>query len=195
MMRALTAIVAAFLVLAQGAGAATVALEDKDVEVGIPTAVSLGMSLINGPGDTVAGAQVDVVFDSDVMTLVGITAGAAATSAGKSVSYSELEPGVIRLMVMGMNINTIGDGDLARLSFVLGCRMPSGDYTIDLDGLVLSNPVGMAVASVADPSVLSVTALPLPAVQALWLAGLVLMVVAARSVARARCGTCLSNDS
>lgn len=190
-----TAAAIAVLVLAPSAGAAIVALEDTDVEVGISTSVSLTMSLINEPGDTVAGGQVDVVFDSDVMTLMDITTGAAAAAAGKSVSYSELEPGVIRLMVTGMNLNTIGDGELAQLSFMLGGGMPGGDYTIDLDSLVLSDAYGMAVASTADPSVVSVTALPVPAVRALWLAGLVLMVAGVRSVARARYGTCLLSNS
>jgi hypothetical protein len=149
--------------------------------VGISTAVSLDMSLINDPGDTVAGGQVDVVFDSDVMTLIGVTAGTAATSAGKSVSYSALERGVVRLIVAGMNLNAIGDGDLAQFEFVLAGGMPGGDYAIDLDGLVLSNAYGMAVASAAAPSVINVTALPVP-VRWWWVAGLVLLTIGTRGI-------------
>jgi len=172
----------ALCLAANGAGAATLALQDKDIAVGIPTAVNLPLTLVNDPGDTVAAAQVDIVFDPDVMVLTGVTAGPAANAAAKDVAVAELEPGRVRVVVAGMNMNTMADGVLANVSFILGCGTPGGDYALPLEELMLCNAYGLPVPAVADGCLLAVTALPLPAAP-WWIAGLAMLAVAGAAAA------------
>jgi len=111
------------------------------------TEVALPVSLDSAAGEEVCAAQFDLLFNSSVLTMQGVTAGSAATAAGKQLSSSTISPGRIRVIVAGLNQNVIGDGVIATVRFAVVSGTPGGIQPVTLSGVLLSDPDGVAVPS------------------------------------------------
>jgi len=127
-------------------GAATLSLGQQS---GMPgdTDVSVPVSLCSAPGEEVAGAQFDIVFDDTILSLPDVVAGPAASDAVKYVYSSEFEPGMVRVIVMGLNQTTIADGVIAYALFTVADEASVGAQYLSLTQVLLSDPYGLAVPS------------------------------------------------
>lgn len=150
-------IAGAILVLALLAGmenarAVTLTLSNvEDVRAG-ETGVDVSLFLSNGGAvPSVGGVQTDVSYDASILTLTTVNAGAAAQDAGKNVSFNEVSEGVVRVIISGLNQETIQDGALAALMFRTAANAPPGSY-----------PVAMTVAQMVSPNGLQITGATVP---------------------------------
>lgn len=111
--------------------------------------IRLPATLTNGSSDTVAGLQFDVVFDPGLLRFSGVNPGAAATAAGKTVSESIITPGRVRVVVSGFNQTAIADGEVASVVFEVYPTTPqlSSSTSVNIEGLIVSDPSGNAVAA------------------------------------------------
>ncbi len=92
----------------------------------------------------VSGLQFDLAYDPTQFELVGITAGDAATGAGKEVILSETTPGQGRVLITGFNNNGMSDGQVATLTLrPLNGSAPQHD--ISLGQVLASDPDGNSV--------------------------------------------------
>ncbi len=106
------------------------------LEVGIATVspgerhVPLPVNLFAGPGDEISAIQFDIVFDPFTFALPEILPGEAADAAGKMLSVNMLMPGVLRVLVAGLNQDSIPEGPLAYLLFDVAQDAPPGAYMV-----------------------------------------------------------------
>jgi hypothetical protein len=84
-----------------------------------------------------------------VVSVSNVTAGAAASSAGKDVSFSTLEAGKVRVIFAGLNQNVIPDGVIANVLLDVASSASGGEQPLTLSGVLLSDPDGLAVPSTA----------------------------------------------
>lgn len=136
--------------------AATLAASSADVEPG-DVNVAIALTLASSPGEKVSGIQFDLVCSENVAQLTAMQPGTAAVLAGKSVSYNRVEPGRYRAIVAGLNQNVIGDGEVVSLVFEVSTQPPDGSQPISIEGLVMSDPNGRSVPSMAVPGELRVS--------------------------------------
>lgn len=100
--------------------------------------------LYGDPDEYVSGLQFDLAYDPTQFELVGITAGDAATGAGKEVILSETTPGQGRVLITGFNNNGMSDGQVATLTLrPLNGSAPQHD--ISLGQVLASDPDGNSV--------------------------------------------------
>jgi hypothetical protein len=126
------------------AWAATLAVEEKTVPVGTPS-VTLDLSIVSGESE-IAGVQSDLVYPND-LDFVAVTTGPAAMDAGKTVSANEVEPGMLRVLAAGVNLDTIGSGVLATVEFALPASAQDVRYPVEIEGLLMSDPFGSRIAA------------------------------------------------
>lgn len=101
----------------------------------------------------VAALQFDLQFQASQLRFGGVEAGSSAQTAEKSAQSNPLKPGTIRVIVAGLNRNTLTDGVIAwaRFTPVPGAHPP---FTVSLASVVLSDPFGTAVEAHAGPDTL-----------------------------------------
>lgn len=75
--------------------------------------VPIKLTSTNNP----AGLQFDLRFDSSKLTFDRLNAGPAATAAAKSVTQRVQPNGDVRVIIIGLNQNTIADGTVAEAIF------------------------------------------------------------------------------
>jgi hypothetical protein len=63
-------------------------------------------------GDAIAGLQFDVEYDGSAVE-VSATTGDAAEQAGKTVQSAVVHPGLLRVLIVGLNRNEIAEGIVA----------------------------------------------------------------------------------
>jgi hypothetical protein len=128
-------------------------------QVGAPpiTGASLSLSDVTGtPGATVelpvtlatagfsiAGFQMDVAFDPQLLSFSSARKGDALSNAGKDVSAQSLNSGSVRLSAFGLNQGAISDGTVAYLTFALSSSASSTTRTV----LSCSNAEGVTPQS------------------------------------------------
>ena len=94
---------------------------------------TLTVSMSSNGGTRPAAAQWDLNYSqADLVLAQGtfFSAGAAAIAAGKSVSCKTPAAGTVRCIVSGLNRTSIGDGDLASVTFQLVSNGKSATSTI-----------------------------------------------------------------
>jgi hypothetical protein len=128
------------------AAAATVAADAVTADPG-DSNVMVSVVLHPNPGDKVCSVQFDVVFDSNALSSSSITIGAAASRAAKDIISYTLTAGRIRVLIAGMNQNTISEGALANLFLDVLYTAALGSYIVGLQGVLLSDPYGSEIAS------------------------------------------------
>jgi len=107
--------------------------------------VVVPVTLSSEPSSEVSGVNFDLLYDSSRLSVGGVTIGAAASAAGKSLSSSQPSPGTVRVIVFGLNQEAIADGILADIHFnVLPAAAP-GQSALTLSAASASDPWGVAV--------------------------------------------------
>jgi hypothetical protein len=99
----------ALAVLAAAANAAELSMEQGTVAPGKPAA--LAMKLAVGK-EAPTGFQFDLEYDAAALD-ISVEAGPAAKQASKGLQSSRLNPGTLRVLIIGFNRNPISDGVLA----------------------------------------------------------------------------------
>jgi hypothetical protein len=93
----------------------------------VGTTASFAITLTNSVGTTISGLSTDIEFNPLVFKLqtntsgdvTNITAGAAATSAGKQIYTSNPAPGVLRIGIFGLGVAPISNGPVAQVNFTV----------------------------------------------------------------------------
>lgn len=127
--------------LAGTAGAAVLRLgnafgNDEGLDAVLP------MTLDSDTGEEVAAMQCELVFDSRVLSFVSVTAGPAATGAGKTVFSNLVRPGRVRCIAAGFNRAAIPDGEVFSVTFSVVAGTDDGAYYVDIENAILSDPDG-----------------------------------------------------
>jgi hypothetical protein len=128
----------------------TVDSHSSQVVMGIPVASqdgTLAVSVMVTPGsqESVGALQFDLRYDESQYGMLEVAPGVAALGAGKDAVFSEPEPGVVRVVVAGMNSDAIAQGTVATLYF-----QSTGDkkaasgagQDIAIDEVFVSDPYG-----------------------------------------------------
>jgi hypothetical protein len=124
--------------------------------------VTVAITLTNDNLAAVAAAATDIGYNSTYLTPVNAAIGPAGSAAGKSVAANIVSPGVYRVGVFSSsNMNTIGNGIIANVTFEINCSAPATSYqlgnspsastaagnTIDVTGNSGTITVGAAVTT------------------------------------------------
>ena len=97
------------------------------------------------PAAPVSAIQFDLHFEAELLKLSKVEAGASAIAANKGVSSYVVRPGEQRIIVAGMNQNTLASGEVALLHVTL-LEAPESVIPVQLVSELLSSPVGKAVS-------------------------------------------------
>jgi len=124
--------------------AATLSVGQVDATPG-ETTVAVPLSLVLSPGNVIAALQGDIAFDSQMLSLSDVSIGPAAAIANKSVSFSIQAPGLVRLIIAGLNQTAIADGVVANMIFSVANSTPSGMQAITLSNALAADPTGAPV--------------------------------------------------
>ncbi len=92
--------------------------------------------------EEVSAVLVDIAFDSNSLTLSEAIPGPAAAAAGKSVNVVEFSPGVVRVIVAGLNQEAMYEGVVAEVSLLFSPGIPPGFHPVSLGYTELSDPYG-----------------------------------------------------
>ena len=109
------------------------------------SAARLDVSLTSGVGEDVAAAQFDVTFDGSQLRVSNVEAGDAAVTAGKEVSFSQIDSNTVRVIVSGFNLDVIPDGVIAIVSMRAVVSATPGIEPVTMLNAVLSDPLGNSV--------------------------------------------------
>jgi len=143
------ALVALWLSLPLGTAAATPkAVVSAGSAMGLPggTNVPVSVSLKSLYGAQVVALNFDLTYDSARLSVGSVTLGAAASSAGKLISWSLPAPNRIRVLVVGLNQDTIPDGAVAVVSFNVQAGARRGASPLTLTSVVSSDPATQPIA-------------------------------------------------
>ncbi len=99
-----------------------------------------------GDGDQMASLQFDLGFDAASVEVLSVEAGACALQAAKEVVFSRTAAGTVRVIVAGMNQNTIQEGVVATV-YLQRVDTGSAPAAMELDSIVVADPMGNSVES------------------------------------------------
>ena len=121
---------------------ATLALENQTAAVGLTLTASLSFS---AEGQVVSGVQFDIESDSaiSIRVLPGVQTGAS----NKVLYTTSLPDRVLRVWMIGMNRDVIGDGELLRLVISVDPTAAPGIAQIRIDNAVAADPDGAGFPS------------------------------------------------
>ena len=94
--------------------------------------VIIPISLSSSGGEEVCGLNLDLHFDTTRLSFEGIALGEKAQEAGKSLSSSQPDAGVVRALVIGFNQNTIDDGTVLDVTFTITSDAPGGSAELTI---------------------------------------------------------------
>lgn len=137
-------IVLAMSLTCQVAGAASIQAGIGTCEPGM-TGLAVPVTLTADAGEQIASVQFDMTFDADVFEVTDVSAGAAAVAADKQLSYSEWSPGRIRVVILGLNENTIASGAVADAQLNVSDSASGGAYEVGISDVLLADPDGTSV--------------------------------------------------
>jgi len=110
------------------------------------TDVKVPVELESVGGAQVSGLSLDVGYDLTRLTVADITIGTAAAGADKAISWSLPGGGIVRVLVIGLNQNVIGDGDVANVIFDVLPGAAEGTSSLTLTNADTVGPDGGGVA-------------------------------------------------
>ncbi len=102
-------------------------------------------SYYTSSGDQVSGLQFDLTFSVNALSLIVIP-GPAIRSAGKSFYTANPASGSSRVLIAGLNQNSLSDGPLITIFVNVAGNAAAGTYTIDIVNVIAADPAGNAVA-------------------------------------------------
>ena len=91
--------------------------------------------------------QFDLRYDASRFSVADVAVGSAAQAAGKGASSNVVEPGVLRVIVAGMNQDIVGSGTIAEVTFNVVDPDSSGTSNLVFRNTVVSDPYGSGVPS------------------------------------------------
>ena len=94
-------------------GATSLSISDSEASPG--SRVTIPLTLSQGAG--IVAVSADISYDTAVLKNPNAEIGDHAQSAGKEIHTSILGQGVLRVSVLGMNLNEIPDGVIATITF------------------------------------------------------------------------------
>jgi hypothetical protein len=124
---------------------ATAAVIELDtLAMGDGTVAEVPVTIAAEAGEEIASLQFDMHFDDATFDLVDVVPGESSSDALKQVIYSVRSPGVIRVIVAGLNQNVIRDGNIATVLLAPDAE-DAVPQTLSLDSIVISDPFGERV--------------------------------------------------
>ena len=118
---------------------------------------SVEISVTLTPGATpVSMIQFDLVLP-DALSLLSVTAGAAASAAAKTVQ-GVAKGRTVRVIVFGLNQTPIDSGAVAALRMSIASGTAPGELPLGLSGIVASSPTAEPVATTSTNGAVTVTA-------------------------------------
>ncbi len=126
---------------------ATLSIESGNAENG--TQIVLNTLLTVSGSEAVSAIQYDVLYNPVVCEVISVTAGPSSISAQKQVQYNILSAGKVRIIIAGLNQNTIPGGSVAQITLQVCRSAPAGNYSLALSGVILSSPTGSSVPASA----------------------------------------------
>jgi len=136
---------------------ATLKVEDG---AGVPGSTGNAVQMILENSMDVAGLQFTLSYDAEVLSLSDVKA-TDRTKQMDIFSWNELSPGQVKVLVADMagDIIAPGAGPIAILSFDIASDALSGDISLNLSDVVLSDPFGEAIVPVIEDGMLTVLSL------------------------------------
>jgi hypothetical protein len=131
-----------FLQIPALAQQATLSLGSGSTAQGGSASLALGMT--TSGGEQPASVQWTFTYPAADITSVTVTAGTSDSAASKALTCSST-PGSTICVTAGMNNNVIADGNLANAIFVVSPAAPDAAATIQVTGVVVSSPAGLAL--------------------------------------------------
>jgi hypothetical protein len=103
--------------------ATTAASGETIIEIGTvkangnATTVKVPVTLKNALGAGVTSASMDIAYDSTALSVANVELGEASAQAEKEALWNVITPGLLRVAIIGVNVNELNDGVLAYVSF------------------------------------------------------------------------------
>lgn len=115
---------------------------------GLPGAsgITIPVSLASQGGTEVTGLNFDLNFDANQLTVQNVSAGSAASSANKSVSWASPSSGAVRVIVFGLNQTPIPNGTVATVTFNVKSSTSPGNSALSLSGATATDSDGGGIS-------------------------------------------------
>lgn len=145
-MRSVMVVATVLLVLgaAAPAGAGSLRIGNPTVSGDI---ITVPVLLDGDVGDGAAAASFRLNYNPSVVEIVDISAGLAATSAGKDVRGNVREPGGYQVVLMGMNMQTMAGGEVAMVQLRKLADTESGRTNVSITDTSLASAQGTEIPS------------------------------------------------
>jgi hypothetical protein len=126
--------------------------------------ISVSVSISSGSGVDVAGINFDLNYSSSSLEVANVSIGSAASGAGKLMSWSTPSTGKVRVIVFGLNQDSIPNGTIASISFNVKSSASAGTTSLDISNQAATDPQGTSVPLAASDGSFTVLAPPATAV-------------------------------
>jgi hypothetical protein len=114
------------------------------------TGASVVLPITLTPGTAaISTLQFDLMFGSS-FAYSGTLTGSAAAAAGKDAIASPI-PGGVRVLLFGLNQNTMGAGVIANVQFTISISAPIGSSLVTISGIIAADPAAKVVATFGTP--------------------------------------------
>jgi len=97
--------------------------------------------------EAVAAIQLEIVFDANRFSFAGAQAGQPLVDAAKELQAAQVNPGRWRVVAFGFNQNVIAAGVIATLQFETLPAIPAGEYLVQGQNPVVSDPNGIRITT------------------------------------------------
>ncbi|HIJ66297.1 MAG TPA: hypothetical protein HPP77_10145 [Candidatus Hydrogenedentes bacterium] len=95
----------------------------------------------------IAALDFRLEYDPAVLSLESVVAGTVAAAAGKQVQWNEIRPGESAVVLMGLNRESFGSGEVARIVLKRRPQSAETQTTLEITNTTLASPAGEKVAS------------------------------------------------
>ncbi len=95
--------------------------------------------------ERVSAMQFDIEYSASLVEMTSINAGDAVISAQKQLSYNRIQPGKVRIVIVGLNQNIIPSGVIAEVQWTVCKSAFAANTEIKITNPVLSTPQGTQV--------------------------------------------------
>lgn len=145
--RILAAAFVALLALLFAAPARAAILQVSGASGSIGYTFSTPVYCVAAANDNISAVQFEIVTAPGVIVVNAVQPGAVAVAAGKQALLSQPQPGRYRVIISGINSNTMGNGVVAVLQCAVAENALPGVYPLALENIVMSDQNGDGVSS------------------------------------------------
>ncbi len=126
------------------------------------TGISIPIRISADAQAGVTGINFDLNFDSNRLTPQNVTVGSAASSAGKSLSWSSPSSGKVRVIIFGFNQTPMTSGVIANIVVSINSSAAPGSFSLSLSNAVATDSSGSSVSLSLNSGSFTVNAPPPP---------------------------------